>query len=182
MPAAAFFKEIAVTVNVVAQPESPVAGFVTRTVLPVMAFTLLTAIGALVRVPLPFTPVPLTLQTFAVMLAGLSLSPRAAFASQAVYVIGGLAGLPMLAVAGSGTIGYLAGFVAAAPAVALIAPRLGRGIACLAGTVIIHVLGCAGLAFAGFPIGFGLLVAGSLPFLPGDILKAAVAARIGGRF
>jgi len=170
-----------VTVNAVATRDFAVNRFVSATALPVIGFALLTAVGALVRIPLPFTPVPLTLQTLAVMLAGFALSPRAAFASQAVYVIAGLAGLPFLAAAGSGTIGYLAGFVVAAPAVSVISARFGRLSACVAGTVLIHAFGCAGLVLVGIPFGLPMLVAGSLPFLPGDLLKAAVAARIGAR-
>lgn len=166
------------TIDLAVERDYPESGAFARTVVSVLAFTLLTAIGAWVRIPLPFSPVPLTLQTFAVMLAGLTLAPRAAFASQAVYVIAGLSGLPFLAVAGTGTIGYLVGFVAAAPVVSVVAGRWGRALACLMGTAIIHFAGCVGLAFAGFPIGIPLLVAGSLPFLPGDILKAAAAAGI----
>lgn len=165
------------TANAVAARDYAVTRFVSAGVLPVIGFALLTAVGAMVRIPLPFTPVPLTLQTMAVMLAGFALSPRKAFASQAVYVIAGLSGLPFLAV-GSGTLGYLAGFVAAAPAVSMIASRFGRLAACLAGTAIIHAFGCAGLAVFGIPFGLPVLIAGSLPFLPGDLLKAAVAARL----
>ncbi|HQP95056.1 MAG TPA: biotin transporter BioY [Myxococcota bacterium] len=147
----------------------------------VVAFVLLTALGAMVRIPLPFTPVPLTLQTFAVMLAGFMLTPRAAFASQALYVIGGLSGLPFLTVAATGTIGYLAGFVIAAPVVSLLSHRGNRGAATFAGVGIIHLCGCAGLSLYGVPTGIGLFVAGSLPFLPGDMLKALVAARFATR-
>ena len=58
-----------------------------RTVFMVAGFSLLTALGAQARFPLPFTPVPLTLQTLAVMLAGYCLAPRAAFVSQALYAV-----------------------------------------------------------------------------------------------
>ena len=92
----------------------------------VALFGVLTAVGAFIRVPLP-TGVPFTLQVPAVLLAGLLLGPRLGAASQAAYLAVGLLGLPVFAGGGgpgyvlSPTFGFLVGFVAAAPAVGLVA-------------------------------------------------------------
>ena len=84
-------------------------------------FAALTALGARVTIPLPFTPVPVTLQVLFPLLAGLLLGGKRGALSQAEYVAAGLAGLPVFAKGGSGlayflgpTGGYLLGFIAAA--------------------------------------------------------------------
>jgi len=84
-------------------------------------FAALTALGARVTIPLPFTPVPVTLQVLFPLLAGLLLGSKRGALSQAEYVAAGLAGLPVFAKGGSGltyflgpTGGYLLGFIAAA--------------------------------------------------------------------
>lgn len=87
-----------------------------------LGFALLTALGAQVRIPVPGTDVPMTLQPLAVLLAGLLLSPAAAVSAVAIYLAAGTLGAPVFA-AGSGglsgaTGGYLAGFLVAAWAVA----------------------------------------------------------------
>ena len=76
---------------------------------------------AQVRIPLPFTPIPITGQTFAVLLVGVALGSRRGAASLALYLLMGLAGLPFFAGGASGmayvlgpTGGYLVGFIAAA--------------------------------------------------------------------
>jgi len=86
-----------------------------------VGFALLTVIGAKIRVPLPFTPVPGTLQTIPVLLAGILLGARAGASSQILYLSLGMAGIPVFALAGAGpayllgpTGGFLPGFVAAA--------------------------------------------------------------------
>ena len=86
----------------------------------VLLFTLLTTLGAIVRIPLPNTPVPLTLQTVFVVLSGVALGARLGLASQLLYVALGTAGMPIFANGGSGiayvtgpTAGYLLGFHAA---------------------------------------------------------------------
>jgi biotin transport system substrate-specific component len=84
-------------------------------------FAALTALGARVTIPLPFTPVPVTLQVLFPLLAGLLLGGKRGALSQAEYVAAGLAGFPVFAKGGSGlaylfgpTGGYLLGFIAAA--------------------------------------------------------------------
>ena len=103
----------------------------------VAVLTLLTVVGAKVAIPLPGTPVPATLQTLPVLLAGLLLGSRLGALSQAAYVAIGLAGLPVFALPGAGpayllgpTGGYLIGFMAAAwLAGALAGPGSGAGFA-----------------------------------------------------
>ncbi len=74
----------------------------------VVGFSLLTALLAQIRIPLPFTPVPLTGQTFAVLLSGAVLGNRRAFLSQGLYLAAGAAGLPVFA-GGAATVAYLLG-------------------------------------------------------------------------
>ncbi|NOY56701.1 MAG: biotin transporter BioY [Actinobacteria bacterium] len=159
------------------------------TVALVVAFAALTAVLAQVRIPLFFTPVPITGQTFAVLLAGLALGTRAGAASQALYVAAGAVGLPVFQGGQGGwsyvtgpTLGYLVGFIAAAAIVGRLRtrqPGLLFGIpAALAGTAIIYIFGVAWLAYA---LGIGLghaLALGLFPFLIGDALKALLAGLV----
>jgi biotin transport system substrate-specific component len=142
---------------------------------------------AQVRIPLPFTPVPLTGQTFAVLLVGAALGSKRGAASLALYTTMGALGLPFFAGGASGlaymsgpTLGYLVGFLAAAYVVGLLAERgLERSVRTslvpfLAGTLVIYIFGAGWLAIL-----FGLeqaLALGVLPFLIGDALKMGLAA------
>jgi len=86
------------------------------------AFTAITAAMSQVAVPLPFTPVPVTLSTLAVFMTGLTLKPRPAFLSQTVYLIIGAAGLPVFARFRGGAdvlFGPTGGYLWAYPAMAL---------------------------------------------------------------
>lgn len=163
-----------------------------RAALLVVGFALLTALGAQVRIPL--TPVPITMQTFFVLLGGLMLGSRLGASAQTLYVALGALGVPMFAGRGLGfayllgpTGGYLVGFVAAAWLVGQLArgldpkgPRAAWQVMAVlaAGTVAVYVPGVYWLArMTG--MGFRLaLVAGVLPFLPGDALKAVLAASV----
>jgi len=157
----------------------------------VIGFALLTAAAAQVRVPLPFTPVPVTGQTFAVLLAGAALGSRAGAASQGLYVLLGLGGLPFFSGGNGGwdyatgpTLGYLVGFVVAAAVVGSLAERQqDRTIATalpafLAGTVVIYLFGVAWL-MASLPTDLtDALVKGMVPFVVGDVLKVALAGTL----
>ena len=156
----------------------------------VLGFALLTWAGARVSVPLPFTMVPGTLQTLAVLLAGGLLGARAGAASQAAYLLMGVAGLPVFALPGTGpayflgpTGGYLAGFVAAAYASGWLATRLrglgvpGAAISFLAGSAVLHACGFAWLSVVlGDPA--AAWRAGVLPFLLFDLAKVVAATGI----
>ncbi len=162
--------------------------------LAVVGFALLTAVLAQVRIPLGFTPVPITGQTFAVLLAGAALGARRGAASQALYVALGAIGLPFFAggdggwaVATGPTAGYLVGFVVAAALVGHLAEqgqdrRMASAIpAFVAGTVVIHSLGAAWLAYSlGIPLtgkagASSAISLGVAPFIVGDVVKAAAA-------
>src|SRR5688572_28188603 len=156
----------------------------------VIGFALLTWAGARVSVPLPFTPVPGTLQTLAVLLAGGLLGARAGAASQMAYLLMGLAGMPVFALPGAGpayflgpTGGYLVGFVLGAWTTGWLVRRLrgfgvwGTGAAFLAGGIAVHACGLAWLSvFMGGP--GAAWRAGTLPFLLFDLAKVMVATGI----
>src|SRR5262245_17113843 len=87
----------------------------------IFAFNLLLALSAQVRIPLFFTPVPITAQTFVVLLTGALLGPRLGAAAMAAYLLEGAMGLPVFQGGNSGvaymfgpTGGYLIGFIASA--------------------------------------------------------------------
>lgn len=140
-------------------------------------------LGAWVRIPLPFSPVPITMQTLPVLLAGVAVGQRRATAGILLYVALGLIpyfalGMdkaPFFAAPVGPTLGYLAAF-AAVPWLITRCRNLAAGIA--AATGIIYVFGAAWLAiWTGQGLPHAVLV-GIVPFLPGDILKAAAAYRL----
>jgi biotin transport system substrate-specific component len=165
-----------------------VPGGLVRNIALVVGGTLFVALSALVVVPLPFTPVPLSLQTFSVLLVGAALGSRRGAASMALYLLAGMVGVPWFAAHQSGwsfpTFGYVVGFVAAAWLVGLLAERgADRHVVKTAGlmilgNVVIYAFGVAGLMLS---TGMSLPVAlakGVLPFLVGDLIKIAVAAAL----
>ncbi len=154
--------------------------------LAIPAFCLMTALAAFVRVPLPFTPVPLTLQTLAVLLSAAALG-RKAVLSQAMYLALGAAGLPVFNGAAGGaahllgpTGGYLMGFAAAAFLAGWAAERAGRSLPLLAasmllGSAVILAMGAGWLSVL-MKLGPGRALAlGVGPFVIGDLAKAGMA-------
>ncbi|CAB5046685.1 unannotated protein [freshwater metagenome] len=151
----------------------------------VSAFALLNAGAAQISIPLPFTPVPLTLQTFAVLLTGSVLGTGRGLASLALYVAIGSLGAPWFAGGSSGfggvTFGYVLGFLLAGAIVGRLAERgathsISRTILSFtAGTFAIYAVGVPWLmANTGMNISQALN-AGLTPFLLGDLVKAAAA-------
>jgi biotin transport system substrate-specific component len=174
----------------------PLAGTPTRTLALIVAFAALTAVLAQIRFPLPGTPVPVTGQTFGVLLAGGVLGMRAGALSQAVYLLLGLVGLPVYAAGAAGwavvsgaTGGYLIGFVLAA---ALVGWMVERGedrhlvtstAAMLAGTAVIYLVGVPWLAWSlGVPViaetGTSAVSLGLVPFVIGDLAKLVLAGAL----
>jgi biotin transport system substrate-specific component len=159
-------------------------------VLAVTAFAALTALSARVQFHLPFTPVPVTGQVFAVLLAGVMLGPRLGFVSQVQYLAAGAAGLPVFAYGGGlpavlgPTGGYLVGFPFAALAVGALSARhpgfCRTLLACLSGAAVIHLFGASWLAVWHASTGQATLAAvlaqSLFPFLAIDIAKAALVA------
>jgi biotin transport system substrate-specific component len=158
-----------------------------RDLLLILAGSLLVALCAQVQIPLPFSPVPITGQTFAVLLVGAALGSKRGAAALTAYLFEGALGLPFFAGGTSGfrvlsgaTAGYLIGFVAAAYVIGLLAERgLERSVRTsllpfLVGTIIIYACGVAWLTVL---FGFQKAIAlGLLPFLIGDALKLIAAA------
>jgi len=135
----------------------------------VIAFSLFTGLMAHIAIPLPFTPVPITGQTFAVLLCGALLGARLGTASMLAYIAEGMLGLPVFAVApGAASYGYLAGFVVAAFVVGVVAM--------VAGEIAIYVFGL--LWLARFVPASSVLGLGLFPFLIGDAIKLAAAAAV----
>ena len=154
----------------------------------VVGFALLTALAAQVVIPLPFTPVPITGQTFTVLLAGAALGATLAATSMALYLLLGAVGLPFYAEGSSGwevvrgaTGGYLIGFIVAAWLVGKLAERRqDRTVATavplfLLGSVVIYLFGVPWLAASLGVNGTEAMVLGLVPFIVGDLLKVAVA-------
>ncbi len=152
----------------------------------VAGFSLLIALSAQVAIPLPFTPVPVTLQTFAVILAGCLLgSGRGALAALA-YVVEGSAGLPFFSGGTAGishllgpTGGYLVGCVAAASVAGLLVEGgfarrwFGLLVTLAAADLAVFLPGVIWLAaFTGADKAIAL---GFIPFVVGDTLKITVA-------
>jgi len=159
-----------------------------RDLLLIIAGVLLLAALAQVEIVLPFTPVPITGQTFGVLLIGAALGSRRGAASILAYITAGALGLPFFAGGGSGlriltgaTAGYLAGFVAAAFAVGWLSERgLERRVRTsiipfLAGTIIIYACGVVWLSVVVGGLSEAIRL-GVLPFLPGDALKLVAAS------
>lgn len=168
-------------------------------VLATVFFAVLTAVCAKIYVNLWFTPVPVSLQVFVVLLAGLTLGSRLGALSQAAYLMLGLAGLPVFAGVVSGpailagpTAGYLIGFIAGAYAAGLLSERManktrfGYLLSGLAGIVVIHLFGVLWLtSWVGItdskPWVESLKSAwlmGTAPFMLVDIIKAIIASGI----
>lgn len=151
--------------------------------------SLFIALLAQVRVPLLFTPVPITGQTLAVLLVGAALGSRRGALAVLLYLAEGLAGLPVFAGGGSGlahllgpTGGYLVGFVAAAWVAGFMAEqgwdRRGRTawLVFLLAEVALYLPGLAWLALFVGPQ--RVLVLGLAPFVLGDVLKALIAGAL----
>lgn len=146
-------------------------------------------IAAATQIEVPFFPVPMTMQTFAVLLVGLLFGARLGAAAVLVYLGEAAMGLPVLSGAANmavlfakpATVGYLGGFVGAAFVAGLIAERTagrfwGMAAAAIAGEV---VLMAAGVAFLAYLIGAEKAVTfGFLPFVLGDVLKIVLAVAV----
>ncbi|MBP7055862.1 MAG: biotin transporter BioY [Candidatus Omnitrophica bacterium] len=139
----------------------------------VIFFILATILGAYVRIPVPGSPVPITLQTFFVILSGAVLGRKLGIISMAGYLLFGGAAFF------GPTFGYLAGFVLSSYIIGSMLDKKYPVLAAfIAGDAVILALGAAWLVFA-----FGLdpissVSVGVLPFIAGDVVKLAAAAII----
>jgi biotin transport system substrate-specific component len=145
----------------------------------VFSFVLFTALCGRVAFPLPFTPVPVTLQVFSVFLVGLTTAPLEAFSVMALYVAGGVLGVPWFAkFGGYATLGYLLGFVVGAPLCSWAKTKVGSGVACLMALLVIYFLGVSFLCLAIGTSALKGVLLGALPFIPFDLLKAVASIKL----
>lgn len=143
-------------------------------------------VAAQIAIPLPFTPVPLTLQTFAVLLVGASLGSLRGALSMVIYLIVGMVGFPWFAEGSSGfssaSFGYILGFIFAAFIVGRLAERGASTTALrsaglmVVGNLAIYAVGVTWLKFAIDVNWATALSLGVVPFLIGDAVKIALAA------
>jgi biotin transport system substrate-specific component len=164
----------------------------------VLFITVLTAAAAQISIPLPFTAVPLTLQPMVVLLGALALGSRLGTASQILYLVAGIAGLPVFAASAAlppgplrllgPTGGYLMAYPFAAFLTGYLAERgfdrryLTSVLAMLAGLLVIYTAGVTWLglfarATNDTPPGMGAaFLTGVYPFIIPDLIKLAIAA------
>jgi biotin transport system substrate-specific component len=148
-----------------------------RSLIGVIAFAVLTALGARMSLPIPGTPVPFTFQPLAVLLAGALLGARLGSFSQILYLAAGLVGLPVFATGAlfAPTGGYLIAYPFAAFVVGALASggALRNLVAMLSGLAVIYAGGVAWLAtLTDWPTA---IATGFLPFILPDLVKAVMA-------
>jgi biotin transport system substrate-specific component len=156
-----------------------------------IGFAAAVAAASQVAIPLPFTPVPITLQPMLVVLAGMLLGPAAGAASMMLYLAAGAVGLPVFTPLGAPGIarffGPTGGYLIAYPAAAFVAGALarrtsslrGRWLAATAGMVVIYVGGIAQLAVLSGNLPRAIQL-GVTPFAAFDVVKALGAAIVMG--
>ena len=149
------------------------------------------ALGAQFALPMPGTPVPLTLQPLLVVVAGLMLGPVDAAAAMVVYLIAGAAGLPVFAPMGlpgiARLLGPTGGYLLAYPVAAALAGVLGAGerrfvtraLAAEAGILVLYLGGLSQLAVIQGNVETAALM-GVVPFVAADAVKALLAAAVSG--
>ncbi|MBA2265024.1 MAG: biotin transporter BioY [Chloroflexi bacterium] len=163
-----------------------VPGALIRDFVLVVGAAALTGVAAQIAVPLPFTPVPLSLQTLTVLLAGAALGPMRGGMAMLLYLVAGLVGVPWFSEQQSGwafaSFGYIIGFVVAAIVVGAFARRgtdrtvIGAVWLMALGNLVIYAIGVTWLASwlaVDLPTALDY---GVWPFLVGDALKIALAA------
>jgi biotin transport system substrate-specific component len=154
----------------------------------ILAGSILIALSAKVAFPVPFSPVPVTGQTFAVLLTGALLGARRGVLAVLAYIAEGISGMPVFTGAGAGlaylmgpTGGYVAGFAAATGITGLLAEKgwdrniFTTAVAMTAANAAIYMFGVTRLSVF---VGGKAVALGLIPFIPGDILKIALAAII----
>jgi biotin transport system substrate-specific component len=159
----------------------------------VAVFTgIIAVLGLLPALPIPGLPVPITLQTLGVMLAGAVLGPRKAAASVLLFFVLIAIGLPLLSggrgglgVFASPSVGFFIGWVAAAFVIGWLTQRRGApysipwgiGFNVIGGIVVMYVFGLAGIMLVG-DLTLSAAFVATVVFIPGDLIKAVLAALI----
>src|SRR5215208_4731696 len=150
------------------------------------------ALSSQIAIPLPGTLVPLTLQPFVVVLAGLLIGPIDAAAAMVLYLVAGAAGAPVFAPIGppglARLLGPTGGYLLAYPVAAAVAGWLGAGrerfgvrlVAAVAGILVLYAGGLSQLVLITGSLASAAVI-GVLPFMAADLVKAIVAAALSGR-
>ncbi|MCL5284040.1 MAG: biotin transporter BioY [Armatimonadetes bacterium] len=153
-----------------------------------LSFAVIMSVAARVQIILPFTPVPITFQTFVALLAGMLLGPGLGMAAMLEYLCLGAIGLPVFAKGGgiayflSPTAGYLISFPVAAALTGKVVQMLGCedvrtfGQAALAGLIVNYSIGCLWLSVIVRQGPLMTLILGVMPFIGLDVVKGAIAA------
>lgn len=159
----------------------------------VMVGSAVVAICAHIALPLNFTPVPLTLQPFAVLLLGLLLPPGLAVATLTAYLLEGIGGLPVFSIGGdygpglAHLMGPTGGYLMSYPVAVFVISYLWRSgsrslraalLSAAAGNVVILAMGAMWLSILSHSSLNAVLNEAIIPFLPGDLMKIAVAAAL----
>lgn len=151
-------------------------------------FATLISVSGYISVPLPFSAVPVTAQTLAVMLAGSLLPASQAALSLIVFLLMGAVGLPVFSggTGGLGIIvgktgGYLIGFLFGAVAISLTKGRNVNFARILSanlfgGIIVVYIFGALWLSFVTKISLWNSVILGVVPFIPGDVVKAVIAA------
>lgn len=165
-----------------------VPGGLVRSIALVLGGSAFVGVAAQVAIPLPFTPVPLTLQTLAVLLTVSVLGSTRGLLSMGLYLVAGVAGVPWFSEQSSGftaaSFGYIVGFVLAALVVGKLAERgadrtpLRTAGLMVLGNLAIYAVGVPWLMFFLDVSLIQALVLGVVPFLIGDAIKIAVASGV----
>ena len=155
-------------------------GSLTRNLFLSLGFAIVTALSAQIRLVIPISPVPITGQTFVVLLAGLVLGSTFGAVSMLMYLFIGMSGLPFfsagvagLAILKSPTIGYIIGFFLAANVIGRFANTPILGIAL--GSVLIYICGVVGLMLILNVTVSNAITIGVVPFIIGDAIKSIMA-------
>ena len=161
-------------------------GALARDIALVAGSALFVGVAAQISVPIPGTPVPISGQTFAVLLAAAALGTRRSVLGMLLYLVAGMAGVPWFAEGDSGTgmpsLGYVLGFILSGAVVGALSRRGGdrtplRTIGTMAlGTVLIYAVGVPYLMAALHVAPATAVDLGVTPFLAGDALKVLLAA------
>ena len=163
---------------------------VAKTAARIIGASLFMALCAHVSIPLIFSPVPITMQPFGVLLVGMLLGSRAGSAALVLYLLEGASGLPVFSPAGPGGLAQLfgptGGFLLASPLAAFVAGRVFEARKSLSGALLGSTLAEITL----FTVGAAWFVAvmhvtlaqamalAVLPYIPGEVLKVAAASAI----
>jgi biotin transport system substrate-specific component len=181
----------------VGPPRAGTGVLVAKRSLAISVGALLVALGAQVVVPVPFSPVPMTLQPLAVLAVGGLLGAAGGLSALVLYLLLGMLGLPVFAGGGSGAwhlLGPTGGYLLAFPVAAALTGALARSataspgpvnsrlvlrvlLSCALGMTMIHIGGVAQLAMLGGDPALAFRV-GFVPFLTGDLLKVGLAAAL----